>query len=92
MILRVEFYIELPQSSRNMMNGNNQSFCLTTWLGNADLRAIAAAYFAHDVLADTLQDGPIDLLHPDFNLTSAKMDSSNIEEEISSKIIRLASP
>ncbi len=91
-ILWVEFYIELPQSLRDMMNGNNQPYRLTTWLGNADLRAIAAADFARDVLAHTLQDGPIDLLQPDFNLTSAKTDSSNIEAEISSKIIRLASP
>jgi hypothetical protein len=43
-------------------------------------------------LAHTLQDGPINLLHPDFNLTSVKTDLSNIEAEISSKIIRLASP
>ncbi len=71
-ILRVEFYIELPQSSGDMINDNNQSYRLTTWLGNADLRAIAAANFACDVLAHTLQDGPIDLLRPDFNLTSAK--------------------
>ncbi len=54
--------------------------------------SIPAAEFAQDVLAHTLQDGPIDLLCPDFNLTSAKMDSTNIKAEISSKIIRLATP
>jgi hypothetical protein len=43
-------------------------------------------------LAHTLQDGPIDLLRPDFNLTSAKTDSTNIEVAISSKIIHLATP
>ena len=75
-----------------MMNGNNQLYCLTTWHGNADLHVIAASDFACDVLAHTLQDGPIDLLCPDFNLTSAKTDSSNIRAEISSKIIRPASP
>ena len=75
-----------------MMNGNNQPYPLTTWLGNADFCIIAAADFACDVLAHTLQDGPIDLLCPDFNLTSAKTDSSNIRAEISSKIIRPASP
>jgi hypothetical protein len=92
MILWVKFYIELPQSLCDMMNGNNQPYCLTTWLGDADLRAIAAANFACDVLAHTLQDRPINLLCPNFNLTSAKTDSSNIEAETSSKIIRLASP
>ena len=91
-ILQVEFYIELPQSLHDMMNSNNQPYRLTAWLGDAELRAIAAANFACDVLTHTLQDGPIDLLRPDFNLTSAKTGLSNIEAEISSKIIYLASP
>jgi len=51
-----------------------------------------AAEFSRDILTVTLQDGPIDLLHPDFNLTSAKTDSTTIAAEISSKIIRLATP
>ncbi len=91
-ILWVEFYIKLPQSLRDMMNGINQPYCLTTWLGDADLRAIAATNFARDVLVHTLQEGPIDLLRLNFNLTSSKMDSSNTEAEISSKIVCLASP
>ncbi len=90
--LRVEFYIKLPQSSRNMTNSNIQPYCLTTWLDDADLCTIPAANFARDVLAHTLQDGPINLLRPDFNLTSAMTDSGNIKAEISSKTIRLASP
>jgi hypothetical protein len=91
-ILRVEFYIELPQSSCNMLNGNAQNYSLTSWLGAADLRTISATDFTRNVLAHTLQDGPIDLLCPNFNLTSAKTDSTNIEAEISLKIIRLATP
>jgi hypothetical protein len=75
-----------------MHNGNYQNYRLTSWLGNADLRATSPTNFTCDVLAHTLQDGPIDLLCPDFNLTSAKTDSTNIEAEISSKIIRLATP
>jgi hypothetical protein len=75
-----------------MQNGNYQNYCLTSWLSNADLCAISPTNFTCNVLAHTLQDGPIDLLRPDFNLTSAKMDSTNIEVEISSKIIRLATP
>ena len=74
-----------------MMNGNNKPYRLTTWLGDTDLRAIAAANFACGVLAHTLQDRPINLLRTDFNLTSAKTDLSNIKAEISSKIIHLAS-
>jgi hypothetical protein len=91
-ILRVEYYIELPQSSQDMLNGNAQNYRLMSWLGTSNLRTIPAVEFAQNVLAHTLQDGPIDLLHPDFNLTSAKMDSTNIEAEISSKIIHIATP
>jgi hypothetical protein len=45
-----------------------------------------------DVLSLTLQDGPIDLLCPKFNLTLSKTDLTAIEVEMSSKIIRLATP
>jgi hypothetical protein len=91
-VLRVEYYIELPQGSRDLQNGNNQGYRLTTFLGADDIRTIAAADFARDILGTTLQDGPINLLCPDFNLTPARMDSSAIEVVINSKIIRLATP
>jgi hypothetical protein len=91
-ILQVEFYIKLPQSSRDLQNGNNQNYRLTPWLGDSDLCATSAANFNRNVLVHTLQDGPIDLLCSDFNLTSAKTDSTNIEAAISSKIICLATP
>ena len=50
--------------------------------------------FSCNILGVTLQDGPIDLLCPNFNLTSAKTDSSTIKSEISSKNIniKLATP
>ena len=91
-VLRVEFYIELPQSSRDLTNGSGTAYRLTTFLGPDDIRLIPAAEFSRDILAVTLQDGPIDLLRPDFNLTSAKTDSTTIAAEINSKIIRLATP
>ncbi len=91
-ILRVELYIELPQITHDMTNERSQPCCLTSWLGNADLRAMSTNNLTHDVLSHTLQDGPINLLCPKFNLTLAKTDSTAIEVEISSKIIRLATP
>jgi hypothetical protein len=77
-ILRVEFYIKLPQSTCNMTNGNNQPYRLTSWLGNADPRAMSAANRTCNVLSHTLQDGPINLLCPEFNRTLAKTDSTAI--------------
>jgi hypothetical protein len=91
-VLRVEFYIELPQSSRALTNGSSTAYRLTTFLGPDDIHLIPAAGFSRDILAGTLQDGPIGLLRPDFNLTSAKTDSTTIAAEINSKIIRLATP
>jgi hypothetical protein len=75
-----------------MTNGNNQPFCLTSWLGNADLHAMSTANLTPDVLSHTLQDGPINLLCPKFNLTLDKTDFTTVEAEISSKIIRLTTP
>jgi hypothetical protein len=91
-ILRVNFYIKLPQSTHGMTNERSQPYCLMSWLGEADLHAMSAANFTHNVLSHTLQDGPINLLHPKFNLTSAKTDSIAIEAQISSKIICLTTP
>jgi hypothetical protein len=89
-VLRVKFYIELPQSSRDMLNGVRGPYRLTTFLGPNDICQMPTAEFSRDILGVTLQDGPLDLLCPNFNLTSAKTDSTTIAVEISSKIIRLA--
>ncbi len=75
-----------------MTNGNNKPYCLTSWLGNADLRAMFATNLTHNVLPHTLQHGSIDLLCPKINLTSAKTDSTTIKAEISSKFTCLATP
>ena len=91
-ILRTEYYIELPQDSCDLTNGNNQAYRLTTYLGPGDLRAIAAADFERDILAHTLQDGPVDLLSPTFNLTAARLDRTTLVSEIRNKIIMLATP
>ena len=91
-VLCVEFYIQLPQSSRDMINSAGGAYRLTTFLGPDDICLIPAAEFSPDILAVTLQDGPINMLHPDFNLTSTKTDSTTIAAKIISKIIRLATP
>ncbi len=91
-VLCVEFYIELPQGSRDMINGVNGVCRLTTFLGLDDIHLMSREEFSRGFLGVTLQDGPINLLCPDFNLTSAKTVSTTIEAAISSKIIRLATP
>ncbi len=89
-VLRVEYYIKLPQGLGNMQNDNGGAYHLTILLSPGNLRTIPAADFSHDILATTLQDAPFNLLHPEFSLSSAKTDSTAIEAGISSKIIQLA--
>ncbi len=89
-VLQVEFYIELPQGSRDMTNGHGSPYRLTTYLGPDDICTMPPDVFLRDILGITLQDGPINLLHPEFNLTAAKTDSTIIEAEINMKVIRLA--
>ena len=75
-----------------MINGVNGAYCLTTFLGPDNIHLMSREEFSRNILGVTLQDGPINLLCPDFNLASAKTDSTLIEAVISSKIIRLATP
>jgi hypothetical protein len=90
--LRIEYYIELPQGHRYLVDGHRQQYRLTTLLGLDDIHLMPSQEFSCNILGITLQDGPTDLLCPDFNLTSAKTDSTTIKAEVSLKIIKLATP
>jgi hypothetical protein len=85
--LRIENYIELPQGHQDLVDGHRQQYRLTTF------HLMPPQEFSCDIIGVTLQDGSIDLLCPNFNLTSAKTDSTTtIKAEISLKIIKLATP
>jgi hypothetical protein len=88
--LRTEYYTKLPQASCDLTSGNNQAYPLTTYLGPGNVRTIAATDFKCDILAHTLQDGPVDLLLPTFNLTAARLDRTTLVSEFCNKIIMLA--
>ena len=90
-VLRGEYYIQLPQSSQNLANGAGAAYTLTSWIGPADLRTMAAAEVQRDILGYTHQDGPYDLLAPSFNLTSCRTDSTAVYGELKSLVVRLAS-
>ncbi len=91
-VLRVEFYIELPQSSHDMLNGVGGPYRLTTFLSPDNICQMPTTEFSRDILGVTLQENSLNLLCPNFNLTSAKTDSTTLAAKISSKIIRLATP
>ncbi len=90
--LRVEYYVELPQGHQDLVDNKRQQYCLTTFLGPDNICLMPPQEFSRDILGATLQDGPIDLLCPNFSLTSAKTDSTTIEAAITSNIIKLATP
>ena len=75
-ILRIEYFIELPQSTRQMTNGIGHVYNLTTFHGVLDLRTLDAQGVQHEITDFTLQDGPVELQAASFGATSARTDSS----------------
>ena len=88
-VLRVGFYIELPQTTVGMTNGNGVAYQLTTWHGAADLSMLNGNDVRTLILAPCLQDGPILLRPADFNLGEVNIESTTIRETIASKILSL---
>jgi len=89
--LRIEYFIELPQSTRQMTNGVGHVYNLATFHGASDLRTLDAQGVQREITDFTLQDGPVELQAASFGATSARTDSSAIRMEIQEKILRLAS-
>ena len=90
-VLRGEYYLQLPQSSINLNNGAGAAYTLTSWLGISDLRTMSTVSVQRDILGITHQDGPYDLLAPSFNLSSCRTDSTAVYGELKSLVVHLAS-
>ena len=88
-VLRGEYYVQLPQSSHNLNNGAGTTYTLTSWLGPSDLRTMSTVSVQRDILGITHQDGPYDLLAPSFNLTSCR--STTVYGELKLLVVCLAS-
>ena len=88
-ILRVGYYIELPQTTVNMLNGHGAAYNLTTWHGAADLSLLPRDQVRTLILDRCLQDGPIALSPADFNLGEANIDTVTLRASIHAKIWRL---
>jgi len=88
-MLRVAFYIELPQSTRVMTNAAGGNYNLTSWLGADDLRALTKDDVRTTILEPCLRDGPLTLSAADFNLAKANVDDKTIREMISAMILKL---
>jgi hypothetical protein len=88
-VLCVGFYIELPQTTRVMVNGVGANYNLTSWLGADDLRGLTHDEVCSQILEPCLRDGPITLGVADFNLAEANVDAETIRDTIQAKILKL---
>jgi hypothetical protein len=87
-ILRVEYYIELPQALQVVHHGAN-NIHIETFVGRADLSTYTPAEF-QGILEEVQQDAPIKLTKSEFNLQAANTDSINLATEIDRRILKLA--
>jgi hypothetical protein len=87
-VLCGKYYIKLPQQTVQLLNGHNVAYNLTTFLGAADLRTLLPLEIQRDILNETHQDGPFDLLQPAFNLTSCQMDSSVVYRNLKTLVVK----
>jgi len=70
--LRIEYFIELPQTTRQMTNGAGNAYNLTTFHGTTDLCILTSQEIQAEILDYTLQDGPVELQAASFGATSAR--------------------
>jgi hypothetical protein len=89
-ILWAEYYIKLPQTSRQLLNGTGTTYNLLTFHWPSDLCTLSPAQVQAQLLDVTFQDGPIDLQPASFNLSSARTDSNKMRLDIEAKILQLA--
>ncbi len=88
--LCISYYIELLQTMQGMMNGNDAAYNLTSYLGNGNLRTLSPEMVRDTILRPVLQDGPVLLEVPDFNLQNAMTNFTGIAMEVDAKILKLA--
>jgi len=89
-VLRMSYYIELPQTSRAMTNGACAAYTLVSFLGVDDIRTLSPKLMKSEILTPVHQNGPIMLAASDFNLTHANTDTHAVAVEIDGKILKMA--
>jgi hypothetical protein len=88
-VLKLMYYIKLPQTSVNMTNGTNVAYVLTTFHGPANITAMTAMQVLNNIINPCLQRGPITLSGANFNLQEANTDSTIIKDQLINKILLL---
>lgn len=91
-VLKADYYIELPQTSVAVLNGNNQARNLVTWHGAADLSTLPVDQVKTDILQQCFQDSPILIKQSDSFSTTVRTDSTEIMETITNNMLKIALP
>ncbi len=89
-MLQIEYYLELPQTTRLLTNGVGNAYNLMTFHGPNDLCMLSPAKVKEQLLDKMLQDGPVELMPTSFGLTTAQTSGTVLRTEIDQKILRLA--
>jgi hypothetical protein len=89
-VLCGEYYIQLPQATKDLANERGTPHRLSTYLGGNDIRSLSAEEVKHTILDVTYQDVPYNLLAPSFNLMPCRTNSSGIYSVIKSMVVHLA--
>jgi hypothetical protein len=88
-ILKLMYYLELPQQSVNMTNSAGAAYVLSTYHGPANITAMTAQENKNDIIHPCHQCGPITLSGADFNLQERNIDSAMVKDQLISKLLLL---
>ena len=90
--IRVDFYVELSQSSTAMDNGGGVAQTLVMYAGPADLCTLDTAQSAATILTVTYQANPGQIVAPVFGATSATLHQARAMIDLETKILRVVLP
>ncbi len=89
LVLRVGFYIKLPQKMVVVVDSGSHNYDLTTWYGAANFRTLLPAQVRASILNPCLHDGLITLCATNINLNNVQIDDTSITKIIQAKILKL---
>jgi len=87
--VRLDFFIELPQTSTAMVNGVGGAYTLVTYSGPADLRTLDTVQSAAAILDLTYQSAPGQIVAAVFGATAATLNQDRAMVDIETKILRV---
>ena len=85
----IEYFIELPQSTYQLLNGGGVAYSLTTFGGPDNLNTYTSADIQTHIVSHTLQQFAARLVEPKFGSLRATLDTRAARKEIEDGILSL---